>query len=533
MTGPRRCAMLCGALVALVAATACAQTEADAWWADVGALAHDSMRGRETGSPEHRRAAEYVAAAFRRAGLRAGGADGYFQPVGFTVRTIDESRSTLAVVRDGVVEPVVLGVDAYLNTRSVGTTSVDAPVVFAGYGLRLPEYGHDDLAGLDLTGAVVAYLPGTPRGIPGPVASDARSRMWQTLRAAGAVGMLAFYGATGGSDIGWERRVARRLAPQMTLADTALDALAGLRLAVTMRAARGAELFTGTSHTLAALAARADSGLPLPHLSLPITIRATVAAATAMVESDNVVGILPGSDSVRRGEYVVLTAHLDHVGVGDPVAGDSIYNGAMDNASGAAMLLWVARTIAGTAPARSIVFLAVTGEEKGLLGSKYYAQHPTVPSGTIVANLNTDMFLPIIPLRAVIVNGLAESDLADDVRAAAASTGVAVIPDPEPERNAFVRSDQYSFIRAGIPALSLKVGFERGSPEHERVLAFRRQRYHSPSDDPAQPVDLEAAGAFQALYARLVRHVADRPTRPAWNRDSFFGRYASTDAPGR
>lgn len=535
MTGAGRCLTLCGALASLSVAPAGAQTAAEQWWAEVGALAHDSMRGRATGSPEHRRAAEYVAAGFQRAGLQPGGSDGYLQPVGFTVRRLDESRSSLALLRAGAVEPLVLGDDAYFNTRAPLATRVEAPVVFAGYGLRLPEYGHDDLAGLDVAGAVVAYLAGTPRGVPGPVASDARSRMWQTLRAAGAVGVLAFYGATGGSDIGWERRAASRLEPQMTLADSALDALAGLRLAVTLRAASGARLFAGTPHTLTALAVRADSGLPLPHFPLPVSIRATMAVTTAAVASDNVVGILPGSDPVRRGEYVVLTAHLDHVGVGHAEGGDSIYNGAMDNASGTAMLLWVARALAGggPAPARSVVFLAVTGEEKGLLGSKYYARHPTVPAGTMVANVNTDMFLPIIPFRSVIVNGLAESDLADDVRAAAAAVGVAAIADPEPERNAFVRSDQYSFIRAGIPAVSLKVGFARGSVEHGRILEFRRQRYHGPRDDPEQPVDLEAAAAFAAFYARLVRGVADRPTRPAWNGDSFFQRYAGADAADR
>ncbi len=535
MTGMGRCAILGGALAALLATAACAQTEAEAWWADVGALAHDSMRGRAAGSAEHRRAAEFVAAAFQRAGLRPSGTNGYYQPVRLVVHTLDEERSSLTIVRDGEADTLVLGRDAYLSTRAPRTTRIEAPVVFVGYGLALPEYGHDDLAGLDLRGAVVAYLSGLPRGIPGPVVSDARSRMWQVLRAAGAVGTLAFSGATAGSDIGWEQRVAMRLQPQMALADTGLDALAGLRVAVTTRATVGARLFAGTPYTLAGLAARADSGLPLPRFALPVSVRATVTAATTEVESDNVVGMLPGSDPARRDEYVVLTAHLDHVGVGAPVAGDSVYNGAMDNASGTAMLLWMARSLSGVvpAPARSIVFLAVTAEERGLLGSKYYAAHPTVPVGAMVANVNTDMFLPIIPLRSVIVNGLEESDLADDVRAAAAGAGVAAVPDPEPERNAFVRSDQYSFIRAGIPAVSLKVGFERGTPEHRRILAFRRERYHRPSDDPAQPVDLASAAAFQAFYVLLVRHIADRPARPAWNGDSFFGRYAGADASHR
>lgn len=525
------------ALAALVAAApgpAAAQSGAEAWWAHVQALAHDSMLGRHTGSPQHRQAAEYVADVFRSAGLAPGGTDGFFQPVRLTLRRIDESRSSLALVRGSAVEPLALGQDAYFNLRAPLAERVEAPVVFAGYGLRIPEYGHDDLAGLDVRGKIVAYLSAAPAGIPGPVVSDARSRQWEWLRAAGAVGTVVVFDATRGRDYVWRRAAASRLIPQMTLADATLDALGGQQIAVVVNAARGAELFRGTPHTLAALAARADSGLPLPQFALPVAIRAVVATMTADVVSDNVVGILRGGDPVRRDEYVVLTAHLDHVGVSTPVDGDSIYNGAMDNASGTATLLEAARALVRqpSPPARSVVFLAVTAEEKGLLGSRHWANHPTVPGDAVVANLNTDMFLPINPLRSVIVNGIEESDLADDVRAVAAAVGLAALPDPEPERNAFVRSDQYSFIRQGVPAVSLKAGFTRGTPEHVRVLEFRAERYHAPSDDPSQPVDLQAAAEFNRFYISLVGRVADRATRPAWNADSYFRTRPAIDATG-
>ena len=224
-------------------------------------------------------------------------------------------------------------------------------------------------------------------------------------------------------------------------------------------------------------------------------------------------------------EYVALTAHLDHLGVGEPVAGDSIYNGAMDNASGIAALLETATALGARSPRarRPVLFVAVTGEEKGLLGSDWFAEHPTVPpGGTIVADLNTDMFLPINPLRRLLVNGLEESDLADDVRRAAGRAGIEVITDPEPERNAFVRSDQFSFIRRGIPALSLKVGFALGTPEHERVLRWRQERYHGVEDEVTQPVDRQAAADFIRLYPEVVLEVANRPTRPAWYPTSPF-----------
>jgi Zn-dependent M28 family amino/carboxypeptidase len=223
-------------------------------------------------------------------------------------------------------------------------------------------------------------------------------------------------------------------------------------------------------------------------------------------------------------EYVVLSAHLDHLGVGSPVNGDSIFNGAMDNASGVATLIELASE-AGRSKrrnARSVIFLAVTGEEKGLLGSKYFANHPTVPAGSIVADINTDMFLPLFPLRALIVNGLEESDLAADVRRAAGKVGVEVLTDPEPARNAFIRSDQYSFIRRGIPSISLKNGFTKDSPEHEIVKRFRAERYHGVADDLNQPVDRKAAEDFNRVYSLIVAEIANRRTRPQWNSDSFF-----------
>jgi Zn-dependent M28 family amino/carboxypeptidase len=214
--------------------------------------------------------------------------------------------------------------------------------------------------------------------------------------------------------------------------------------------------------------------------------------------------------------------------MGAPVNGDNLYNGAMDNASGVATLIETAATIkeSGRRFKRSIVFLAVTAEEKGLLGSRYFAARPTVPAAGVVANLNTDMFLPLFPLRSVIVQGLEESDLAGDLRRAARPLAIEVLTDPEPERNAFTRSDQYSFIRRGIPALSLKAGFRRDSPEHEVVKRWRAERYHGPADDLTQPVDLQAASAFNRLYLLAVEEVANRPDRPRWNAASFFRRFA-------
>jgi Zn-dependent M28 family amino/carboxypeptidase len=170
-----------------------------------------------------------------------------------------------------------------------------------------------------------------------------------------------------------------------------------------------------------------------------------------------------------------------------------------------------------------VLFVAVTAEEKGLLGSRYFANHPTVPARSIVANLNTDMFMPIIPFKMVMVNGLEESNLADDAQRAGTKTGVPVVTDPEPEENRFVRSDQYSFIAKGIPALSFKVGFARDTPEHQAVIEFRRRRYHMPDDEVTEHVDLNTAAGFTNFYMYAVQEVANRATRPAWNSSSVFG----------
>jgi Zn-dependent M28 family amino/carboxypeptidase len=216
------------------------------------------------------------------------------------------------------------------------------------------------------------------------------------------------------------------------------------------------------------------------------------------------------------------------VGVGRPVNGDSIYNGAMDDASGIASVLEIARIMkeSGVKLKRSVIFLAVTAEEKGELGSRYFAAHPTVPAKQIVADINLDMFMPLHALKVIEVQGLGESTLGDTVRAAAKDAGVAVQADKEPEQNRFIRSDQYSFIRNGVPALAFKFGYEFGSPEEKIHKDWLKERYHKPSDDLNQPVDKAAAAQFDRIILSLLERVANDAERPRWNGDSFFKRFA-------
>ena len=349
-------------------------------------------------------------------------------------------------------------------------------------------------------------------------------------KAAGAIGTIRVANPKS-MDVPWARSTLSRLQPQMSLADAALDETGGQQLSLTMNPAHMDKLLAGSGHTFAELLALVDGGKPVPGFALPARIKATVKVERGEVESQNVAGVLRGSDPKRRDEFVVLSAHLDHLGLSDPpINGDRVYNGAMDNASGVAAILEVAARLhtAGTKPARSILFVAVTGEEKGLLGSQYFAAHPTVKRSAIVANVNTDMFLPLFPLKTLMVLGLDESDLGADVRAVAKEQGVGVQSDPEPQRNRFVRSDQYSFIREGIPSLAMKVGYEEKSPEAEIARKWTAERYHAVSDDLSQPVDMSAGDKYIAIVGALSLRIANRTDRPKWNDASFFKRFSKT-----
>ena len=499
------------------------------WWSHVLVLADDRLEGRGTGSPGHRKAAEYVAREFEKAGLKPAGTEGFLQPVKLIARELDETQSSLTLVKDsGGEEPLELGRDAIISSRIEPAASLEVEMVFAGHGLSIPEAHHDDFDGLDVRGKLVVILAGAPPSIPGPLAAHMQSQDERAavLKRLGAIGIVNIMNPAN-MDIPWERASLARFNPSMSLADPTLDGTRGLKLAVTINPAHADKLFAGSGHTFAKIVEAANAGKPLPHFKLPARLKATAAVKHTDIVSENVVAMLPGTDPKLKDEYVIFTAHLDHLGVGRPINGDKIYNGAMDNASGIAAMLDVAAMLKenGTKLRRSMLFLAVTAEEKGLLGSKYFASDPTVAPRAIVANINTDMFLPLYPLKKLTIYGMDESDLGGDAEAVAQSLGVLPQRDPEPKRNVFIRSDQYSFIRRGVPALALKVGLDKGSPEEEMQKKWLKERYHAPSDDLAQPVDKQAAGAFDVLVAKLLERVANRTERPHWRDSSFFKRF--------
>jgi hypothetical protein len=516
-----------GAVADLPAATP--HFDGSTWWNYVKVLAADDMEGRETGSPGLRKAQEYVVEQLKRAGLEPAGSKTYYQPIQFESRQIVEKESSLALVHNGQVEPLLLGDDAIFSTRVDLAPSVEAQLVFAGYGLTIPELGYNDLAELDLRDKVVVIISGSPAAIPGALASHYQSagERWKTLRKAGVRGVILIPNPAV-MDIPWSRISANRTHPNMALKGAEFDETTGEDLSVMFNPERAQKLFEGSGHTLQELLDLVKDHKPLPRFPLMVGIRAKTVVNKKALESANLVAELPGSDAKLKNEYVVLSAHLDHLGIGEPINGDRIYNGAMDNASGSAVLLDIIRAWKKSPLKlkRSILFVFVTGEEKGLLGSRYFTAHSTVKPGSMIANINIDMFLPIVPLKVLTVYGLGESDLGDMAREVAQSLGVPVQADPEPQRNAFIRSDQYNFIRHGVPAVAMGVGFEKGSQEQEIFKNWLTQRYHAPSDDVDQPVDLAAAGKYEEIVSALMVRTANQLGRPQWKPNSFFRRYA-------
>jgi len=501
------------------------------WWGSVKVLADDAFEGRATGSKGLKKAEAYAVAQFKNAGLSPAGTHGFYQNIRMQQRQVDENHSELAILSRGKRFPLSFSEDAFISSLgTTASTSLTAPLVFVGYGLKIPEYNVDDLATQDLRGKIVVYLRGAPADVPGSISAHYQSfrQRWKALQAAGVMGVISIQTPTA-LDIPWSRFSLSRNDPAMELNGPEFRFRQGLRLFVTFNPASAERLFAGSGHTYSELAALANERKTLPSFPLAVQLEAKAVIRHRQLESANVIALLPGTDTALKNEFVVLSAHIDHLGIGEPIDGDKIYNGAMDNAAGAAAVMEIAESFKRHPELvrRSIVFLLTTGEEKGHLGSEYFAAHPTVPARQIVADINVDMFLPIVPLKVLKICGLEESDLGQTAATIAKEFGIKPIADPQPLRNEFIRSDQYSFILKGIPAVKIDVGFDLGSPEQAVFKDWLANRYHAPSDDVKQPVNLDAAALYERFTRQLVVRAANDAVRPQWNPTSFFRRYAS------
>jgi hypothetical protein len=519
---------LIAALLILASAALPAQQPTDkdwvaagnAWWSHVQYLADDKLEGRRTGTPGYEAAAKYVEDQFQAVGLKPAGTIGFRQDVELEPVTLDAANSLFKVGDDSFD----LAKDVTLSPHVATYGNIDAPLVFVGYGLHVPRKHIDEFAGLDLKGKVVVFYNAAPLSLQGPQRAYARiaSERWKTLREAGALGMIQIAIPRPGAPPPSTR------GPQPTLifADPALEPPDGPKLVATLLPPGQAKLFAGSGHTPEELKALVDAGKPLPSFPLAGILHARTTVVTPQrpfMTAPNIVGLLEGSDKKLKKQFLVVSAHLDHLGIGRPVDGDTIYNGAMDNASGIAALIEAAKLLStGPRPKRSILFVAFTGEELGELGSDYFATKPTRPKKQIIGDLNMDMFLPLFPLRFLEVQGLGESTLGNDARAICQLDDVEVQFDKQPDENRFVRSDQVNFVKQGIPALAFKFGWTPDSPEEKTFNDWVKVRYHKPSDDLNQPVDKVAAAQFTSLLAQLAARVADNPTRPQWYPESSF-----------
>jgi hypothetical protein len=495
-------------------------------------LADDALEGRKPGTRGFALAANYVQAQLEALGLKPAGENGtYRQAVPLRRWQVREGASSLAISRNGKEQPLAYGRQFILSPNpDLPTGDVNAPVVFVGYGVSAPELDYDDYAGIDVTGKIVAFVNGAPATFPSNQRAYYSSSKAENAVAHGAVGVLSFnlptdlqnriQTAAPRARQGIYRWLDKQGKPQRTFPN--------LKGTASLSDSTARLLFAGASVSYddALLKARRNQAQAFP---LNVWVRMqTVTDAIEDVAGQNLVAMLPGSDPTLKNEYVVYVAHLDHLGIGRPVKGDSIYNGAHDNASGVAINLETARLFASLpkAPRRSVLFVGVTGEEMGLLGSDYFASNPTVPKEKIVANLCLDMPFFFHSLLDIVPYGSEHSSMVQAVNAAAGFVGVQIAKDPIPEQTVFMRSDHFSFVRQGIPAIYIKSGSQTGNPNLDGTklnLDWRATIYHSPQDDINQPFDFNAAAKHVQLQFLIGYLTAQADQRPVWNKGDFFG----------
>lgn len=491
-------------------------------------LADDLLEGRRTATRGYDIAARYVAARFEELGLEpAGAAGGYFQPVPLVEMTAAGDECSLTLLRNGRKTRLEYGPDFLV--RSAGEeASVTAPVVFVGFGVTAPELGYDDYAGIDVRGKIVAMLLGSPPTFPADQRAYYSDRVVQARNAVahGAAGILAIWTPERERRMPWAAVVQHSHWPSSSWVDEDGKPYFSIANAAALSQKAAKVLFAGAPHSLEEVFKTSETGR-LQAFELPVRASLRSAGHSRRVESPNVAAVLRGSDPRLKDEYVVLSAHLDHLGIEEAESGDNIYNGAYDNASGIAVMLEVANAFARLpAPRRSILFLAVTGEEEGLNGSDYFARHPTVPIDRIVANTNLDMFLMFHPLRDVIAFGSEHSTLGRAVQEAARRLGLGLSPDPFPEQVLFIRSDHYSFVQQGIPSIFVTGGFQADDPAVDgkaQWVKWMQQFYHQPGDDMSQAIDFGAGVQFAKLNFLISYLVAQDDEAPAWNPGDFFG----------
>lgn len=506
-------------------------------------LADDLMEGREAGTAGEARSALYIAAQFEALGLKpAGKDDGFLQSVPLRSAQLDLSGFEFSIETSEGSQSFENGGDVAVSASFASTDlSAAGKVVFAGHGVTAPELGIDDYNGLDVEGKIVAVIGGPPSFLPSEEAAHFGSSNQKRLmaEAQGAVGVIIIW--TPALEKRYPFDLLKTLFPSWNMtwndpAGTPNIEASKITLRAFVRGGVTEAIFRGGPMTAAEAIAKSELG-PVKGFASKASVKLSLQTRHDDTrQSQNVAALLPGSDPQLSNETIVLTAHYDHVGICAPDKEDKICNGALDNAFGTALMLDVARALAAqeTPPARSILFLAVGAEEKGLLGSDYFAAFPTVPRNQIIANINLDGGFPFYDFSDVIAFGAEQSQMGEQLQSAISEIGLTLAPDPFPEQGIFTRSDQYSFVKRGIPALFLYNGFTDmdGQNKGQAIWdSFLVEHYHEPSDDLSLPIDYNVSAKFSDVFRLLTLEVANAPSRPLWYDDSIFGDRFAADQP--
>ena len=506
----KRSQLLLPLLVFAASAAATAQSLPDAdtrnWWDLTKTLSSDAMEGRDTGSAAYERAAALVAERFRQAKLQpAGDAGGFLQSVPMHEIRV-ETGGTRFVIRHangGETELRFLH-DISVRAGDALPATLDAPIVFRGY------CGAGDMDG-DLAGKIVLCFGGRRPGVP-----NAAQRL-AAAESAHAAGLIAI------DDPGFTIEPSRwpeAYSRSVTLkgAEPGPGSLAVMRLG----AASLAAVIAGSGQSADALLAAGSASRPLPKFDVPARLAASFRKTARDIASSNVLALLPGTDPELAHDVIVVSAHLDGYGYGEPVQGDNLYNGAFDDAAYVATLAALADGRHGQGFRRPVLFAAFTGEEKGLLGSIWFTRHPSVPAGDLAADINLDQLRPLFPLKILTMHALNDSTLGAAARQVAAARGIEIRPDLEPERNLNQRADHWSFLKIGVPATGFVFGYDPGTEAERRYREWYDIRYHRPQDDITQPIDFTAARDFNQFFYALTRTVADAAERPSLLPDSPY-----------
>jgi hypothetical protein len=505
-------------------------------------LADSLLQGRAPGTPGYDIAARYVATELEGMGLAPGVSGGWFQPVPLQKAVTDAAASSLVLTVNGKNQKLADAKDYVLSTwfanpagkgETKAEADVSAPVVFVGFGVTAPDQKYDDYAGVDVRGKLVLMIYGAPSAFPSTERAYYSDGIVKAKNAVahGAVGELSIMLPEDWKRYPWEWLVPQIQVGEMHWLDKSgvpHDFFPELRGNALFSEKSGELLFAGALKTLDQVLATARAGKP-QGFALPVTAHVHTVAAQAVIQSSNIVAELKGSDPKLRDQYVVYTAHVDHLGICPPVDGDNVCHGALDNASGTATLLEIARAYSQLPqhPRRSVLFVFVTGEEMGLLGSDYFAHFPSVPLKSIVANVNIDGAPgSYFPMKDVVALGAEHSTLGDEVASAAKQMGYDLSPDPMPEEVSFIRSDQYSFVLQGVPAVDVEDGVKSTDPKIDGLAVIKKwlvTRYHTPLDNMEQPIDFDSTAKGAVMNFLVGYQVAQHDATPTWNKGDFFG----------